>query len=318
MYKQQLEALSWLEQKEVQLIGLLRSAGYKKCRLGKFDEYELFDRNRAFLEGDRMLTFTDPYGKLYALRPDVTLSVMKQAVYQPENEYHVYYKEDVFRLSPETHQYEAHCQIGAECIEKNAVTSRARVLELAAQALGCLDGRSVLVVSHMGFLLKNEWYLAQGQTERDQILRYIGQKNKHDLLRYLDALQCPEEHRKKLTGAVSLTGMPQAVLRKIQKEGLGKELLEAAEETEQYVRALPAVDRQQVVLDFSLVNPLSYYNGLVFQGFLEGCSRYVLSGGQYDRLAMRFMPQHQNSCRAIGFALNMDVLEPIGKGGLQC
>ncbi len=323
MTEQQYMALSLQEQKEMQLIGLFRQAGYQKCRLGKFDEYELFDQNRAFLEGDRMLTFTDPYGKLYALRPDVTLSVMKQAVYQPENEYRVYYKEDVFRLSTETHQYESHCQIGAEAIEKEG-TSQAgdslEMLELAQKVLACLGGKSVLVLSHMGFLLENQWYSNQSQYAKDQILMFIGQKNQHDLIKYLIQLGCPEEDQKKLTQVITLTGKPEKVLERIRKESLGWELESAAQELAAYADALAEYDNQRVILDFSMVNPLSYYNGLVFQGFLEGCSNYVLSGGRYDKLAMRFLPQYKDTCRAIGFALDLDALDPIWseKEGATC
>ena len=312
MMEQLFSSLDAQEQKEIQLIGLFRQAGYQKCRLGKFDEYELFDQNRAFLVGDRMLTFTDPYGKLYALRPDVTLSVMKQAVYQPDNEYKVYYKEDVFRLSPETHQYESRCQIGVEAIEKLAVGTQKsfKMLQLAQRALKCLGGKSVLVLSHMGFLAENHWYSVQSQIAMDQILLYIGQKNRHDLLKYLEQLECPPRDAKILTSAISLTGQYEGVLEKIREENLGKEIEDAAIELTEYAKKLAANENQKVILDFSMVNPLSYYNGLVFQGYIEGCSHYVLSGGCYDKLAIKFLPKYKSTCRAIGFALDLDALEP--------
>ena len=108
-----------------------------------------------------------------------------------------------------------------------------------------------------------------------------------------------------------MTGRHEKVLERIRKEELGWELETAAEELAGYVAALNKMENQTVILDFSMVNPLSYYNGLVFQGFLEGCSSYVLSGGRYDKLAMRFLPKHKETCRAIGFALDMDALEPF-------
>lgn len=311
MNERDIQALSYPEQKEIELISLLRQAGFSRCRLGKFDEYELFDQNRAFLEGDKMLTFTDPYGKLYALRPDTTLSVMKQAACQPENAFRVYYREDVFRLSAETHQYEAHCQIGAEAIEKQRQDNGCEMLSLAQKALALLGEKTVLVLSHMGFLLENQWYIQQKQTVKEQILLYIGQKNRHDLADYLQAASCPEEEKRKLTAATALTGNPEAVWQQVRQEGLGQELESAAKEIcEQAAQLAPAAG-QSVIADLSLVNPLSYYNGLVFQGFVEGCSSYVMSGGRYDRLAMQFMPEHQNTCGAIGFAVDLEALEPV-------
>ena len=37
-------------------------------------------------------------------------------------------------------------------------------------------------------------------------------------------------------------------------------------------------------IDFSVVNDMNYYNGIVFRGFVEGVPEGVLSGGQYDKL----------------------------------
>lgn len=298
-----------LEEKEAALLALFRTSGYGRCHLTAFDEYELFNQNRAFLEGDHMLTFTDPHGKLYALRPDVTLSVMKQAVYQPQNAYRVYYRENVYRLSPETHQYEARAQVGAECIEKEAESDGSDMLLLALKALQVLGDRSVLAVSHMGFLINNVWYQAQSTRSQSQILSYMSQKNRHDLSKYLQELQCPEEEMHKLMGAIRLTGTAEAVLAEIKKEDLGTELYEAAHELKQLLKSVPADQDQQIIVDFSLVNPLGYYNGLVFQGFMEGSGSSVLSGGRYDNLAKRFLKPYADTCGAIGFAVDLTAAE---------
>ena len=60
-------------------------------------------------------------------------------------------------------------------------------------------------------------------------------------------------------------------------------------------------------IDFSVVNDMQYYNGIVFRGFVYGVPVSVLSGGQYDRL-MRKMGR---SAGAIGFAVYLDELERI-------
>ena len=62
----------------------------------------------------------------------------------------------------------------------------------------------------------------------------------------------------------------------------------------------------QVRLDFSLVNSMDYYNGVIFQGFLPKIPFPVLSGGRYDNLPRKMGKQ----VGAIGFALYMGRLEP--------
>ena len=57
--------------------------------------------------------------------------------------------------------------------------------------------------------------------------------------------------------------------------------------------------------DFSVANSMQYYNGVTFQGFLDGAPQSVLSGGRYDELARQF----GRSCGAIGFAVYLDRLQ---------
>ena len=44
--------------------------------------------------------------------------------------------------------------------------------------------------------------------------------------------------------------------------------------------------KNKVLLDFSIVNNLDYYNGIIFQGYIENNPRVVLSGGRYDKLGL--------------------------------
>ena len=47
--------------------------GYRKYKMNKFEEYDLYLENKSFLKSDRIITFNDLNGKLLALKPDVTL-----------------------------------------------------------------------------------------------------------------------------------------------------------------------------------------------------------------------------------------------------
>ena len=58
-------------------------------------------------------------------------------------------------------------------------------------------------------------------------------------------------------------------------------------------------------LDFSVVDDLHYYNGIVFKGYIAGVPISVLSGGQYDKL----MQKLGRKASAVGFAVYMDALE---------
>ena len=59
------------------LRALYANNGYQPYRMSKFEEYDLYVENKDFLLSDRIITFNDTDGKLMALKPDVTMSVVK-------------------------------------------------------------------------------------------------------------------------------------------------------------------------------------------------------------------------------------------------
>ena len=67
------------EQVLYSLRDLYRQYGYQQYQVTKFEEYDLYVRNKNFLVSENMLTFTDTNGKLMALKPDITLSIVKNA-----------------------------------------------------------------------------------------------------------------------------------------------------------------------------------------------------------------------------------------------
>ena len=66
------------ERTALQLRALAERAGYRKYHMGRFEEYGLYQDNRSFLTSEQVLTFTDLDGRLLALKPDVTLSIIKK------------------------------------------------------------------------------------------------------------------------------------------------------------------------------------------------------------------------------------------------
>ena len=64
------------ERASLQLRLLYEQEGFRKYHMGRFEEYSLYQENRRFLSSEQVITFTDLDGRLLALKPDVTLSVL--------------------------------------------------------------------------------------------------------------------------------------------------------------------------------------------------------------------------------------------------
>ena len=91
------EAILKNEEKAVfKLRSLYKKYGYMPFKMSKFEEYDLYVRNKDFLISDRVITFNDTNGKLLALKPDVTLSIIKNGEDEVGVKQKVYYNENVY------------------------------------------------------------------------------------------------------------------------------------------------------------------------------------------------------------------------------
>ena len=90
--------------------------GYLPFKMSKFEEYELYVKNKEFLVSDSVITFNDTNGKLLALKPDVTLSIIKNSQGAKGTKQKVYYSENVYRIWGSTRQFKEIMQTGLECI----------------------------------------------------------------------------------------------------------------------------------------------------------------------------------------------------------
>ena len=97
------------------LRSLYRKYGYSPYKMSKFEEYEYYIRNKDFLISDRIIAFNDTNGKMLALKPDVTLSIIKNGEDLPGCKQKVCYNENIYRISESTGQYKEIMQAGLEC-----------------------------------------------------------------------------------------------------------------------------------------------------------------------------------------------------------
>ena len=284
-----------------ELSDLYSSYGYLPYAMSKFEEYGLYLRNKDFLISDRVLTFTDTDGKLMALKPDVTLSIVKNTTDVSSGVQKVYYRENVYRPGKDEQGFREILQIGLECMGAVDLYSIFEVLLLAAMSLMAISDRCVLDISHMGLVSRLLDEAELTDTARKQVLEAIGSKNIHDIRKICgEAAACGE----KLITLTQLTGKTDAVISELEKI-----FTDAPELTQlkELVAALDSAGADCVNLDFSVVNDMNYYNGIVFRGFVEGIPEGVLSGGQYDGL----MEKMKRTSNAIGFALYPDLLERL-------
>ena len=300
-----LDILRPQERLSLQLRLLYERAGFRQYRMGRFEEYGLYQENRRFLASDQVITFTDLDGRLLALKPDVTLSIAKNASVDPGDCGRFYYLENVYRPSQESHTFQEISQMGLECIGAVDGGVTAQVVSLACQSLALTGRDFVLELSHMGFVTGLLDAVGAPESIRPRLLTCIRDRNQHELQAAAAGLS--RQGTDALCRLGSLAGDWEAVLAAAEPIALNASMGAALTELRTLCETLAAEGRR-IRLDLSLVNDMEYYNGLVLQGYLEGLPRAVLRGGRYDPLAEQFRP----GAKAVGFALYLDELDRLG------
>ena len=285
---------------------LFESSGYLPYKMSKFEEYDLYARNKDFLISDSVITFTDTNGKLMALKPDVTLSIVKNSKDLPWVQ-KVYYKENVYRVSRGANGYREIMQLGLEAmgnIDDYCVTE---VLELAAQSLAKISPASVLEISHLGILKDLTDKVGIPLEQRERLVKLISEKNPHELTALCRDCGIDEDAAALLRWIATASGTPAVMLPQMRQKlaGYVSDGTLTAFET-----ALSALEGYSLRVDFSVVDNIHYYNGFVFRGFVDGIPDAVLSGGQYDKL----MKKMNRTAGAIGFAVYTDLLQRMESG----
>ena len=276
--------------------------GYRPYRMSKFEDYDLYSRNKDFLLSDRVITFTDTNGKLMALKPDVTLSIIKNCKDEPGIVQKMYYDENVYRVSKGMLGFREITQVGLECIGDIDDYCIFETLFLAAESLMTISEEWVLDISHLGILTDAIEKINPDRETMREIIKCVSEKNPHELRRILG-----EKDGELLIKLVTTYGDARNVLGELKKLDISEQYLD---ELESVVSSFEMCGlAKKLRIDFSVVSDIKYYNGITFKGFINGIPEAVLTGGRYDNLMKRM----GKKSGAIGFAVYIDLLEEIEK-----
>ncbi len=295
-------SLSFQEKVIFGLRDLYRSYGYAQYKMSKFEEYDLYANNKDFLISDRVITFTDTNGKLMALKPDVTLSIIKNIKDRSDGVQKLFYNENVYRISKGNQSYKEIMQVGLESIGDIGPENLRQVIILAAKSLQSISENCLLNISNLDLLSQIIGEAAQSGVKTADILKCVEEKNEAGLKK----LDISEKNQIILSRLIRASGSAGQVL---------PELIQALEglcdisSLQTLAQLIDEIEDEQVLkmlqVDFSVVGDINYYNGIIFKGFVEGVPSAVLSGGQYDKL----MKKLKHSSSAVGFAVYLDMLD---------
>ena len=245
-----------------------------------------------------------------ALKPYVTLSIANSIKENVTENVKMYYCENVYRSTSVTNNIEEIMQVGVENIGDIDSYAVCEMIALAIKSLQTISNRYILDVSHMGFVTGLLDCIEADDSVKDQLLKDISQKNAHEIRKAcaengIDGALC-----EKLELLATLYGSFDETLDCAKKITVNDKMIEALKELENIHHVLKlsgAIDC--INLDFSIVNDMNYYNGIIFQGYALEIPSPILVGGSYDNLLKKLGKE----ANAIGYAIYMNLLEDYGE-----
>ena len=285
------------------LINIYERFGFKKIKLSKFEDYNLYNNNKDFLQTEHILTFMNLNGNLKSLRPDVTLSIVKKVLKDNEKETQkIYYIEDIYKIV--SNEYEEIPQVGVEIIGKLNNYSNLEIISMAIESLKSINKNYILEISNIDFISAIFDEINLEENLKIEILNNIYLKNKHDLEKLLNKnVDC--KYKKYILSFIELSGNYKDILKKLKSLIINKKMQKSYEELKSLSFVFELYNNfDKILLDFSIESQLGYYNGIIFKGYIKGNNDIILSGGRYDKLLNKF----NSNKNAIGFAIYMDKL----------
>lgn len=278
--------------------------GYLPYKMNRFEEYELYVRNKDFLVSDRVITFSDRDGRLLALKPDVTLSIIKNVQDVEGSVQKLYYNENVYRPGKSDQGFKEILQSGLECLGDLGDYEIREVVLLAMKSLAALEHPFILDISHMGLIASALDRSGLSGEQKSKAMVYLRQKNSHEMMELCSQNGC--ENAELLIAFTQVYGEPEKVFAAIDPLLDTQEEKNACCELRGICKMLSDLGYgNNIQVDFSVGSDMKYYCGIVFKGYLEGLPAGILSGGVYDKLLRKM----GKTSRAIGFALYLDMLE---------
>ncbi len=288
------------------LRSLYRNLGYCQYKMSKFEEYALYIRNKDFLVSDGIISFTDTNGRLLALKPDVTLSIINNSKDVPGSVQKLYYDENVYRISKSSRAYKEIRQTGLECIGDIGLLEICEVLLLAVRSLESISENYIFELSHEGIVeaVFDDLEIEKGL--RSKLLSAVSRKSKGELEQICRENKLSANATKALYVFAENHISVSDAINKLSEICVSEKAKKSFDEFAFLVDFLKESGfDKNVKIDFSLTNDMSYYSGVAFKGYIRGLPASILSGGQYDKL----MKKMGRSSGAVGFAVYLDALE---------
>lgn len=280
----------------------LFNEGYMNIEPSIFEEYDEFTEVNSRIDRKSTVKLLDNNSDILILSPDITTGIINK--FMPRWEYgmnlRIFYYGKTYKHNGTG--IRENREMGVEIIgEKNKSTDQC-VLSTARQIMSMYSSDYLIEIGNSKFLKGIMQACSFKKEDYDNILDLLYQKNKQELKEYLSKLPY-KEPMSTLLNIFDLEGTFDEVM--VQLEGLYlNDLMEQGIEELRMINDYIKNTTDKIIYDLSMVSELSYYDGIIFRGYISGSNKEIIKGGRYDS----FTEQYGFKTPAIGFTVELDEL----------
>jgi len=249
---------------------------------------------------DSIFKVQDSDGRLLSMRGEVTTQIARMLVSKARNEGRLFYITNCIRfIGTKSMSQREFWQAGAELVGGREVEADAEVIALTLSALesvGIMEA-SIDVGNVELFRRAAERF---GIGELEALKRAVASKSLGDLKKVTTDKRAQET----FSYIMMKRGGPEVVMELSQMVGKGVDgYADYFKELFGLLKTYGCADRVRVDLS-TLREQMKYYNGTVFEVFLDGLGVPIGGGGRYDAMMKEF---GLGDTRATGFAMSVDL-----------
>ena len=293
---------------------VFRHGGFQEIATPALEFFDSFSGQRDIIPEENMIKLVDAEGRILVLKPDLTVPCARVAATKLKDvrPLKLSYCQNTFRSKKDRYlDLKEITQAGCETIGSAGPEADAEIIATAIEGLKAAGLRDFTVeLGQVNYFkgLMNATDLAFA--DKDQLRHLIDKKDFLGLEKNLDDLGITGDLRTALAELPALYGGT-GILEKLSVYHLEPKAKDAIANLSAVVSILRQGGYEKyLAVDLGMVSALSYYTGVIFQGFVPGYGTPILSGGRYDHLLEKF---GEPDC-ATGFSVNVNFLMEIMKG----
>lgn len=290
----------YILRKEIE--GFLYDEGYMNIEPSIFESYDEFTDVNFRIDKRSTVKLLDNNGDILILSPDITTGIVNRYM----NRWETGLKLKLFYYGKTyTHSnggIREKRQTGVELIGEKDGNTDENVLNTAVKIMNKYSNNYLFEIGNSKFLKGLMQACSFKREDNTNILNLLYSKNKQGLKEYIAGLSYIEPIST-LNSIFDLDGSFNEINRQLKGLYINDLMYQGIEELAKVDNFLRGIT-DKAVYDLSLVSELSYYDGIIFRGYIEGSNKEIIKGGRYDS----FTEQFGHKVPAIGFSVELDEL----------